>query len=104
MNGFQLTFFTEQSRRHAGKHLVDWLVHLTEELNLPGVTVIPASEGMGHHHRVHSARFFELADQPVSVVMVVSAEEADRLFERLRKENVRLFYTKTHIEFGMLGE
>ena len=84
MNGFQLTFFTEQDRRHDGKRVVDWLVQLTKELGLPGVTVIPASEGMGHHHRIHSARFFELADQPVSVVMIVSAEEAERLFERLQ--------------------
>ncbi len=104
MNGFQLTFFTEQDRRHDGKRVVDWLVQLTKELGLPGVTVIPASEGMGHHHRIHSARFFELADQPVSVVMIVSAEEAERLFDRLRNEKVRLFYAKTAIEFGMLGE
>ncbi|OWW21228.1 DUF190 domain-containing protein [Noviherbaspirillum denitrificans] len=104
MDGFQLTFFTEQNCRHAGMHLVDWLVQLTNELNLPGVTVIPASQGMGHRHRVHSARFLELADQPVCIVMIVSAEEADRLFERLRRENVRLFYTKAPIEFGMLGE
>jgi PII-like signaling protein len=104
MNGFQLTFFTEQDRRHGGETVVEWLVKLTRELKLPGVTVIPASEGMGHHHRLHSARFFELADQPVSIVMIVTGDEADRLFDRLRQEKVRLFFTKVAIEFGMLGE
>ncbi|MFL9961142.1 DUF190 domain-containing protein [Paraburkholderia sediminicola] len=103
MNGYQVTFFTQQDRRHRGKPLADWLVHLAGELALRGATVIPACEGIGHHHRIHSAHFFELADQPLSVVMAVTSEEADRLFERLRADNVRLFYVKTAVEFGVVG-
>jgi PII-like signaling protein len=103
MNGYQITFFTQHDRRHRGKPLVDWLVKLAGELGLRGVTVIPASEGIGHHHRMHSAHFFELADQPLSVVMAVTTEEAARLFERLRAEDVHLFYVKTAVEFGVIG-
>ncbi len=40
----------------------------------------------------------------LEVVMVVTREEADRLFERLRSEGVHLFYAKTPAEFGVLGE
>jgi hypothetical protein len=58
---------------------------------------------MGHHHRIHSAHFFELADQPLSIVMAVTSEEADRLFERLRADGVHLFYVKTAVEFGVVG-
>lgn len=36
--------------------------------------------------------------------MAVTADEADRLFARLREENVRVFYVKTPIEFGMTGD
>ncbi len=104
MNGYQITFFTQQDHRHHGKPVADWLVHLAGELGLQGVTVIPAAEGVGHSHRVHSARFFELADQPVSIVMAVTEDEASRLFERLRTEQVKLFYVKMPVEFGVLGE
>ncbi|CAB3729868.1 DUF190 domain-containing protein [Paraburkholderia rhynchosiae] len=103
MNGYQITFFTQHDRRHHGKPLADWLMHLAGELGLGGATVIPASEGIGHHHRIHSAHFFELADQPLSVVMAVTDEEAGRLFERLRAEGVQLFYVKTAVEFGVIG-
>jgi len=103
MNGYQVTFFTQQNRRHHGKPLADWLMLLAEEMNLHGATLIPASEGIGHHHRFHSAHFFELADQPLTVVMAVTAEECDRLFDRLKSEDVRIFYIKTTIEFGVLG-
>ena len=104
MNGYQITFFTQQDRRHHGKPLADWLVRLAKEMDLHGATLIPASEGFGFHGRIHSAHFFELADQPIEIVMAVTAEESKRLFERLHSEGVKLFYVKTPVEFGTLGE
>jgi uncharacterized protein len=104
MNGFQLTFYTQQDHRHAGKPLAEWLMHLAAELQLRGATLIPASEGLDREHRLHAARFFELTDQPLSVVMVVDEPECERLFERLRAERVDLFYVKSPVEFGRLGD
>jgi uncharacterized protein len=104
MNGYQITFYTQQNRLHHGKTVADWLVHLAGELGLRGATVIPASEGMDHHHRIHSARFFELADQPLSVVMIVNEEENNRIFVRLQQEGVYLFYSKVPVEFGVIGK
>jgi PII-like signaling protein len=103
MQGYQITFFTQQDRRHKGKPLADWLVHLAQELGLSGATLIPGNEGFGHHGRLHSAHFFELAEQPQEVVMAATAEETERLFERLKAEGVQLFYVKTPVEFGTLG-
>ncbi|WP_019936976.1 DUF190 domain-containing protein [Bordetella sp. FB-8] len=103
MTGYMLTFFTQQDRLHHGTPLADWLVKLAAELDLGGATLVPAGEGMGHDHHLHSTRFFELTDQPVSVVMVVTAPECDRLFERLQAEGVQVFYVKSTVEFGKLG-
>ena len=103
MKGYQITFFTHQDRRHKGKSLGDWLVHLAQEMRLSGATLLAGGEGFGHRGRLHSAHFFELADQPVEVMMAVSEEEAARLFARLEGEGVHLFYVKTPVEFGMLG-
>jgi len=36
--------------------------------------------------------------------MAVSGEEADRLFVRLKDEEINIFFIKTPIEFGMTGE
>lgn len=104
MKGHQITFFTPQSRRHHGKPLPTWLVQLAQELGLRGVTTVAASEGFGHHGRLHSAHFFDLADQPFEVLIAVTEDEEKRLFERLRAENVHLFYIKMAVEFGILGE
>jgi uncharacterized protein len=104
MNGYQITFFTQQDKRHHGKPLADWLVHLAQELGLRGATLIAGGEGFGHHGRMHSAHFFELADQPVEVLMAVTEAESERLFARLEAEGVHLFYVKSAVEFGILGE
>ena len=104
MNGYQITFFTHQDKRYKGQQVGEWLVHLAQEMGLGGATLLAGGESFGHHRRIHSAHFFELADQPVEVMIAVSAEEADRLFDRLKAEDVYLFYVKTPVEFGMLGK
>ena len=104
MQGYQVSFFTQQDKRHQGKPIVEWLVQLAQELHLSGVTVLPASLGIGHHHQLHAAHFFELSDQPVVVIMVLTATEAEQLLARLQAEKVSLFYVKTPAEFALLGK
>lgn len=104
MRGFQLTFFTQQNRRHGGSPIGEWLVELAREIGAKGATLTVCTEGFGRDRKLHSAHFFELADQPVEVTMAVSADEAQRLFARLREERVSVFYVKTPIEFGMTDD
>jgi PII-like signaling protein len=103
MNGYQVTFFTEQNRRHGHQQLSEWLLQLTQSLGLRGATLTAAQEGIGSKHHLHSAHFIELADQPVEVTMVVSEDESKRLFDRLAMEpGLHIFYTKIPAEFGVI--
>lgn len=104
MNGFQLTFFTQQDRLHGNTPLGQWLLLEAKKLGLRGATLTTAGEGFGHDGKLHSAHFFELADQPIEVTMALSAADAQRLMDRLLQENIKVFYVKTPIEFGMTGE
>jgi uncharacterized protein len=104
MHGFQITFFTQQDHRQEGRPLADWLIESARALGVRGATALLGAEGFGHHRRIHSARFFELADQPVEVTMVASVEETERLFAHLREHRVHVFYARTPVEFGTIGE
>ncbi len=104
MQGYQLTFFTQQDRRDGNKPIGEWLMDQARALGIRGATLIAASEGFGHQGKLHSAHFFELADQPIEVTMAVTEDEAERFFARLREEGVNLFYIKVPIEFGMTAE
>jgi len=103
MQGFQVTFFTHQGHRHGGTPLGEWLIEEARRLGVAGATLIAAAEGFGHARKLHAAHFFELADQPVEGVMALGAEELERLFARLREEQIRVFFVKTPIEFGPTG-
>jgi PII-like signaling protein len=104
MNGYQITFLTVEGHTHKGRPTGHWLVDLAKEMGLRGATLVAGIEGFGAHRRIHSAHFFELTDRPIEIVMAVTEEESQRLFERLREEQVHLFYVKTAVEFGVLGQ
>lgn len=103
MDGYQVTFFTQQDRLNHGQPLADWLLKAAKGLGIAGGTVLAASEGLGHDQRLHSAHFFELADQPVEITFALSEAEVSALFALLAKENIRLFYTKVPVEYGVVG-
>ena len=104
MQGFQLTFFTQQDRRHGKLPLGEWLIQEARRLGVAGATLIAATEGFGHARKLHSAHFFDLADQPIEIMMATSEEDVNRLFAKLREERIDIFYIKTPIDFGMTGE
>lgn len=104
MKGYQVTFFTQQDKRHAGTPMAEWLMFAARRMGLHGATIVAASEGFGHRGRIHSAHFFELADQPQEVTLACTAEELERLFDHLRKEGVHVFYVKSEVQFGVVGE
>lgn len=103
MKGYQLTFFTQQDRRHGAQALSEWLIDEAKRLGIQGATVIPGSEGFGFHRHIHSTHFFELADQPIQIVMAVTEAQADLIMDRLRAELVHVFYIKSPVEFGVIG-
>ena len=104
MKGYQLSFLAEQNRRIEHKQAMEWLLHLAKELGITGCTVFAGVESFGADGRRHSARFFELADQPMEMVMAVTEEQADRLFERIEAMDTKIFYIKIPIEYGQLGK
>lgn len=103
MQGYQLTFFTQQGRRHGHTPLCDWLLALARDCGLHGATVVGAAKGFGHTGQMHSATFFDLADQPQLVIMTATAEQSDALLARIRAENLHLFYLRSPADFGLIG-
>ena len=85
MNGFLITFYAERSRMYQGQPIVEWLLSVAQQMKLGGATVINATHGMDHRGQIHSAGFFELADQPVH-------------------KAISLFYVKQAVEYGVIGQ
>lgn len=103
MKGYQVTFFTEQDRRHRREPLGEWLLDLARKLGAAGGTLVGGAEGFGHDGRFHSAHFFELADQPLAVTVAVDEAACQRLMDALAAEDIDLAYVKVPVEYGRVG-
>lgn len=104
MNGYQLTFYTEQNRRHGHHTVTEWLLHEAKQLGIHGATVINCAEGTGHAGAHHAAHMLRLDDQPVQIILAVTEDEADRMLDAVKTGHVHVFYTRSPVEFGLLGD
>jgi PII-like signaling protein len=104
MNGYQINFYTLQNRKHLDQPIAEWLLEKAQVMGIRGATVIHADESFGSDRRIHATRFFEQSEQPVIVVVVVSESEATALFDLIKSAGIKIFYTKTPVEFGVIGE
>jgi PII-like signaling protein len=103
MKGYQLVFSTLQNRQHSnGENLIEWLEKSAQSLGIQGITVMNTSKGIGRDGKWHSASFFELAEQPIELIMNVTQAQCEALFSFLQEQNQQIFYTKCAIEFGTI--
>lgn len=104
MQGYLLRFYTEQKVQYRGQPLSKWLIRTAQQFKIQGATVLNAIESIGRHGESHSSHFFELADQPIQVELIVTAQQAEQLLDYLQHQELSLFYVKIPVEFGSLGQ
>jgi len=105
MHATFLRFYVHESRRHGAKLLYEWLLEQARDLGISGGSAFRAIAGYGRHGVVHEQRFFELsADLPVEIEFVVNEAQAQSLLELLRKEDIRVVYTRVAVEYGTIGD
>lgn len=104
MQGYLLTFYTQQNRSHNGTPIARWILDQARALGIRGATLTTGLEGFGHDGRSHSGDIFNLEDPPLQVAMALTADECDTLMAHIEAERVRIFYTKSGVEFGFTAE
>ncbi len=83
----QLTIYIDESDQWHGKPLFMALVEAARKQGLSGATVIRGVEGYGmrHHHQIHTARIMELADLPVVITVIDTAEAIAQFLPTLQE-------------------
>lgn len=104
MEGYLVTFFTQENREHNNTSLADWIIEEAKKLGVRGATLFSGQEGFGHDGRFHSGGYFDLEDRPQQVVLALRNDECDRLFQLIKENDLRIFYTKVRAEFGYTSE
>ncbi|WP_320171255.1 DUF190 domain-containing protein [Maridesulfovibrio sp.] len=104
MEGYLVIFFTQQNRTHEDVSVANWILKAARDLGVRGATLFSGKEGFGHDGRLHTDNYFDLQDPPVQVAMALTHEECDKLMAILKEGGLRVFYTKSAIEFGFVSE
>jgi PII-like signaling protein len=105
MQGTYLRFYVHENRKHHGILLYEWLLEAAKKAGIHGGSAFRAVAGYGRHGVLHEQHFFELAgDLTVEVEFLLEDVQAEAFLEALRKEKVRVFYSKAAAEFGMIEE
>jgi len=103
MNGTLLRFYVHENRKHDHILLYEWLLEHAKKLGIHGGSAFRAIAGFGRHGVLHEEHFFELAgDMTVEIDFAVTDAEADQLLALVREENVRVFYARIPIEYGVV--
>ncbi|MFW5501513.1 MULTISPECIES: DUF190 domain-containing protein [unclassified Maridesulfovibrio] len=100
MHGYLITFFTQKNREQDGMPLADWIVEEARKIGVRGATLFSGQEGFGHDGRFHSDNYFDFEDKPQLVTMALTQDECDCLLSCLQANQLRIFYTKSRVEFG----
>lgn len=104
MNGSFLRFYVHEDQRVHHTLLWEWLLQQANKLGVRGGSAFRAMAGFGSHHILHEDHFFELAGTlTVEVEFIVTDDEVDQLLALLRKENVRVFYSRIPAAFGVIN-
>lgn len=104
MEGYIVTFFTQQKREHDGVSVANWIVETAKQLGIRGATLLSGQEGFGHDGRFHSENIFDLEDRPLQVVLVLTHDECERLFASIKMKQLSVFFTKTPTAFGITSD
>ena len=104
MDGSFLRFYVHESDRVHGRLAWEWLLEQANKLGIRGGSAFRAMAGFGRHHVLHEQTFFELAGTlTVEVEFTVTDDEAERVLELVKKENLRLFYARIPARFGVIN-
>lgn len=103
-SGYEVIFFLPESRRHNGKRVYNWVIDTAESLGIDRMTKRSDVEGTGADGKLHSAHFFDLADQPIEIMYAMDEEKAESFISAVEKTGAPLFCICRPIYFGHLNE
>ena len=104
-SGKLLRIFIEESDRHEGMALYEWIVAKARETGLAGATVLRGVEGFGEHKEIHTASILRLSlNLPVIIEIVDTEEKIESLLTEIKPVLKSGLATLESIEVLFFGE
>jgi len=97
-----LSFYISEKQHHSDMPLYEWLLEEARDMGVHGGSAFRAIAGFGRHGRMHEDTFFELAGElAVKVEFVLDDVMAEKLIDKIRQLNMKVYYLKQRVDDGM---
>lgn len=104
MNGVCLSLHMYEFEKHHGMALYEWVLEFAKKNGLEGGSAYRAIAGYGRHGKMHEEHFFELASNvPLQVILIAEKVKIHQFIEKLKLENVPIFYMFSECDYGVLS-
>lgn len=98
-----LNFYVSEKQHHGAMPLYEWLLEEARELGIHGGSAFRAIAGFGRHGRLREDTFFELAGElAVKVEFILDDAIAEQLLQRVRAQNLEIFYVRHAVQSGVV--
>ena len=102
MQGVRLEVYMSQFKTHEDLYQFEWLLGKAARMGIKGGTAVKTMAGFGRDH-VRAKSFQHLtANASVIVQFIVSSDDAAKLLQMLKDEQLNVFCTQSAVEFESL--
>jgi len=100
----RLRIYSDDSDKHAGKPIYQWLIEEAHRKGLRGATATRGVMGFGNHDEIHSSKVFALsADMPVVVEVIDSREKLLEFVNDIDRALENILATFDEVDIAILG-
>ena len=102
--GVKVEIFFPENAKHQSAKLDEWLFGAARWAGISGGAMYKAVAGYGRHGELRDEGFFDDdRTKPMMANFITTAPLADAFLEYLAKEGLKLFYTVSEVEYGVVG-
>lgn len=102
--GMRLEIYFPENAKHEKAVLQEWLFRAARWIGIDGGALYKAVAGYGRHGELRDGGFFDDdRTQPMMACFITTPLLAENFLKYLEQEGLRLFYTRSEIEYGVLG-
>lgn len=103
--GIRVELFFPENEMHKHVLIEKWVFDAARWAGISGGAIYKAYAGYGKHGELRDEGIFDDdRTQPMMASFISSAAIAQKFLDYLAKEGLDLFYTRTEVEYGRVGE
>ncbi len=102
--GIRIELFFPEDTKHKHVLVEKWLFDAARWAGISGGAIYRAHAGFGRHGELRDDGIFDMdRTHPMMATFITTPGVAQKFLDYLAKEELELFYTRSEVEYGVVG-